>query len=295
MNKRLLAVLVPLALAAGCKSDQRPPVVAQPVPPVASAPAPAPQQPEPTPAAPAPVPSANVIWRWDATTVAPFGIHCSPNAGPPRVTLVNVGGRPGVRLFTQSGDHHVFGSGDSERADLRLSNELSRATEGRRWRFKHGIWLGDDYTDLPMSPLNAQPWYWAALLDWHDDSDTPGSQGPVQLIVYPPTAASPDRSTGMVMQVFGGAWKQGEKPNGEFRIAPIERNKWLDFIFDIHWTSTASGFCNGWLNDRQFMAYRGPTLLTGNGAYLKLANYHTAFDGKDSAVVHGAITLEELA
>jgi len=245
--------------------------------------------PPPVVVPPPPAPITGLLWSWPATAVAPFGIHAKPAAewgADPRVTLVNVGGRPGVRLLTVPGDDHINGSNDSERCDLRLGTAESDAQEGRKWRTRFSIWLPDDFAELPASPLNAQPWYWHALLDWHDDADTPGSQGPVQLIVYPPTAASPDRATGMVMQIFGGAWKQGEKPSGEFRIGPVVRNKWLDFDLDIHWTSTASGFCNGWLNGAQFMAYNGPTLLAGNGAYLKLANYHTAH-GKRSAVVHG--------
>lgn len=36
------------------------------------------------------------------------------------------------------------------------------------------------------------------------------------------------------------------------------------------------------------MVYRGPTLYPGQGCYLKLANYHTAF-GKPSSVIHARV------
>lgn len=221
------------------------------------------------PPAPAPVPSADVLWRWDATSVAPFGIHAKE---PSRVSLVQAGGRPAVRLLTLPGDTNVYGSGNAVRTDLRLSNALSDATEGREWWFKHGVWFPSDYVDTP--PSTPSMWNWGVVLDWHDDRDTPGSQGPVQLVTY---------STGMRYQVYGGA--PGGKALGEFSVGPIVRNLWHDFKYHIRWSST-TGFCDGWLNSKQFMAYKGPTLITGNGAYLKLANYGT--QTSPSAVLHGA-------
>ena len=290
MDKRLLAALVPLAFASGCKSDNRPPVVVQPIPPTASTPAAAPQQPVPLPSTPAatPVPRTGALWRWDATTVAPFGIHAKPVAewgANPRVTLVNVGNRPAVRLLTMPGDDHLFGSNDAQRCDLRLSNVTSDATEGREWWFRHGIWFPSDYVDLPGNGI----WQWGAALDWHDDADTPGSQGPVQIVLFPRTPGQPGWPTGMHLQVYGGA--PGGKALGDFPIAPIERNRWYDFVLHIRWTSTTAGFCDGWVNDQQFTAYRGPTLITGHGAYLKLANYHMAT--ADSAILHGRIDVAE--
>jgi len=232
--------------------------------------------------------SAEVLFNWEATSIAPFFLQA---ADPSRASLVNVGGRHGVRLLTMPGDSAVAGSNASERCDLRLSGAVSYATEGQKWRFKHGILLPDDYTDLPMSPQNAQPWNWGSLFNWHDNSDTPGTQGPLQLMVYPPTATSADRQTGMQFQVFAGI---GGVKQGEYPVGPIVRNTWLDFELDIGWTATSAGFCKGLLNGKQFMDYKGPTLHAAHGAYLKLANYHSAH-GKASAVIHGEIVIEELA
>jgi hypothetical protein len=243
-------------------------------------------EPEPAPL-PAPAPIPDLLWSWDATAVAPFGIHAKPQAAgeEQRVTFVQAGGRNAVRLLTLSGDNNVNGSNDAERCDLRLGDAESDAKEGRKWRFSHGVWFPDDYMELPQSPL-AGGWNWGAVLDWHDDADTPGSQGPVQLIAYPPTAVSPDRGTGLYFQIYGGA--PGGKALANVPVAPIERNKWYDFEYEIGWSSTASGFCKGWLNDKQFIDYKGPTLITGHGAYLKVANYHTAH-GEKSALLHSRI------
>lgn len=246
--------------------------------------------PKPVPV-PAPVPSADVLWLWDATSIAPFGVHAKPQSewgANPRVTLVTAGWRPAVRLLTMPGDSNVFGSDAAERTDLRLSDLLSDAKEGRNWRFKHGVWFPDDYVDPPSSGV----WHWGAVLDWHDDADTPGSQGPVQLVTYPPTPGSPGWPTGLHFQIFGGA--PGGKALADVPVAPIERNRWYDFEYDIGWSSTGSGFCKGRLNGRQFIDYTGPTLITGHGAYLKVANYHTAH-GQRSAVLHGKMVREVLA
>jgi len=42
------------------------------------------------------------------------------------------------------------------------------------------------------------------------------------------------------------------------------------------------------VNGVQKMAYRGPTIYSGQGCYLKLANYHTAF-GQASSVIHDRV------
>ena len=227
-------------------------------------------------------PNADLLWQWDARSVAPFGIHAKE---PGRVTLVTAGGRPTVRLLTMPGDNNVNGSNQAERCDLRLGNELSDAKEGREWWFSHGVWFPDDYVDQPQSPMNAQPWYWGSCMNWHDDADDGGSQGPLQLMMMPRTAVSPDRPTGLTFEVYAGV---GGMRLARLPIAPIERNMWYDFVYHIKWTATSTGFADGWVNGRQFMAHKGPTLHAGHGAYLKLANYHTAH-GKPSAVLQGAI------
>lgn len=224
-------------------------------------------------------PSADVLWQWDATSNAPFFIHAKD---PSRVTLVTAGGRPAVRLLTMPGDTNVNGSGAAERCDLRLSNELSDAKEGREWWFKHSVWFPDDYVDQPQSNGT---WHWGVVMNYHDDADDGGSLGPLQLLSNPRTAIDPGRPTGLHFQVYGGV---GGGKLGDFPIAPIERNRWYDFVYHIKWTATSAGFADGWVNGRQFMAHKGPTLHAGHGAYLKLANYHTAH-GKESAVLHGAI------
>jgi len=244
-------------------------------------------EPEPAPVI-APT-SSDVLFAWDATKVAPFFIHGKPG-DPPRVTLVNVGGRPGVRLLTMPGDNNVNGSGDWERTDLRLGNDLSFAKEGRVVLFRHSVWFPSDFPDMPQSALNPPPWYAGSWFNFHDDRDSGGSQGPVQGMFYPPTAVSADRATGLVYQMFGGS--TGGTKLSEPKLGLVVREKWYDFESRIKWTSNAAGLYETRLNGALAFSYTGPTLHAGAGAYLKLANYHTAF-GEPVAIVHGAVSIEE--
>lgn len=203
---------------------------------------------------------------------------------PGRATLVKVGGVSAVRLHTESGDNNVNGSNAAERCDLRLSNAASDAREGREWWFAHSVLFPDDFIDQPESTLST--WNWGSVFNWHDDADDGGSQGPLQLMMMPRTAISPDRPTGLHFQVYGG--NSGNSRLGDFPVAPIVRNKWYNFVYHVKWTASAAGFADGWLNGKQFMAHKGPTLHAGNGAYVKLANYHSAH-GKPSSVIHARV------
>jgi hypothetical protein len=219
--------------------------------------------------------------------IAPFGIQAAPVErwlDKPRVTLVNVGGRPGVRLLTMPGDSNLFGSGADERCDLRLSDADTDAREGREhwWSFEH--WLPDDYAELPESPFSPPPWYTGLLMDFHGSADK-GGQANAQLMAMPPTAVYPGRPVGLHFQVWGGSYDNIKK--GQYPIGPIVRNVWLRFAYHVIWSAT-DGLFEGWLDGRQFMKHVGPTLYTGEGAYAKLANYHSAI-GKPSAVIHGRV------
>lgn len=204
---------------------------------------------------------------------------------PSRVILVNVDGRPGVRLLTMPEDININGSGAHNRCDLRLGNDLSFAKEGNKVTFKHSVLFPLEFVQPPESgdPIPPGIWQWGSWFNWHDDRDNSGSQGPVQGMFMPATAVSADRPTGLIYQFFGGT--TGNKLLSEPKLGPIVRNKWYDFESDIYWTSTDKGFYETTLDGTLIFSYKGPTLHAGAGAYLKLANYHTA--GLMSAIIHG--------
>jgi len=226
-------------------------------------------------------PSADVLWRWDATTVSPFGVQAKD---PNRVTLVQAGGRIAVRLLTMPGDSNLYGSGAMERCDLRLPNDLTDATEGKDHWWSHYVRFPADYMELPRSEQGGT-WNTGLVMCFHNTADQ-GGQANAQLQAMPATATSPDRPTGLHFQVSGG--DPAAPTVGQYPVGPIVRNRWLRFDYHVRWTAGA-GLFEGWLDGTQFMAHKGPTLYAGQGAYLKLANYHTAH-GKPSAVLHGPTT-----
>ncbi len=202
---------------------------------------------------------------------------------PGRASLVNVAGMRGVRLHTKPGDHHVNGSGDSERNDLTTSQATTDGYEGREHWWAHSVLFPDDYVDPPESTLST--WNFGLVADFHDTSDA-GGQANFQIMAMPRTAISSDRATGLNFQINHG--NQFSPTQHTAPIGPVVRNVWYNFVYHVKWTSGADGYFKAWVNGDLKMDYRGPTLYAGQGVYFKLANYHSAF-GKPSSVIHARV------
>jgi hypothetical protein len=106
------------------------------------------------------------------------------------------------------------------------------------------------------------------------------------LMAMPATAVSSDRPTGLSFKVAYG--DQTSPAEATYPIGPVVRNQWYNFVYHVKWSSGADGFFDAWVNGVQKMSYRGPTLYSGQGVYLKLGNYHTPF-GQPSSVVHSRV------
>jgi hypothetical protein len=206
-----------------------------------------------------------------------FGEHARV---PGRATMVNVAGVNAVRLHTEPGDNNVNGSGTHERNDLILNQSRTDGFEGKEHWWAHSVLFPGDYVDPPESTLST--WNFGLVADFHDTSDA-GGQASFQIMAMPRTAISPDRPTGLNFQINHG--NQFSPTQHTVHIGPVVRNVWYNFVYHVKWTSGSDGYFDAWVNGVQMMAYRGPTLYAGQGVYLKLANYHTAF-GQASSVVH---------
>jgi hypothetical protein len=200
-----------------------------------------------------------------------------------RASLVNVAGMRGVRLHTQPGDSNVAGSGSAERNDLTLSQTATDCYEGREQWWAHSILFPDDYVDPPMS--TGSTWNWAVVFNFHNTS-TGAGQANFQIMAMPTSAIARDRPTGLNFQVAYGS--QTKPTLYKAAIGPVVRNTWYHFVYHLKWSSSADGFIKAWVNGVRKMDYRGPNLYAGQGCYLKLANYHSAF-GKASSVIHGRV------
>jgi hypothetical protein len=79
----------------------------------------------------------------------------------------------------------------------------------------------------------------------------------------------------LVFRGYGGAENMAN-PYGAVAVAgPVAKNVWYDFVYHVRWSSEPDGFFDAWVNGVQKLHHVGPTLYSGQGVYLKLANYHT--------------------
>ena len=196
-----------------------------------------------------------------------FGIQAKSST---RVSIVD-GGRDGstaVRLRTMPGDDNVFGSGSSERADLSLSQSNTNCSQGKEAWWAHSVMFPSDY----VSPTNG----FGVVMDFHHT----GSSGQANFHV------DASRWDGKLhFRGYGGS-----QDNNEYGtvIGNIVKNHWYDFVYHVRWSSGSDGFMKAWVNGQKKLDHRGPTLYSGQGCYLKLANYHSPF-GQASAVIHDRV------
>jgi hypothetical protein len=183
------------------------------------------------------------------------------------------GGRDGgtaVRLQTLSGDVNVFGSGSSlERADLSLSQANTDCYQGKEAWWGHSILFPNEYLFSATSGLSV-------VMDFHHT----GSTGQANFHV------DSSRWDGQLrFRGYGGSQDQNVY---EKVIGPVVKNQWYDFVYHVRWSSGSDGFMQAWVNGKKMLDHQGPTLYSGMGCYLKLANYHTAF-GQANAVIHDRV------
>ncbi len=192
---------------------------------------------------------------------------------PGRATLVNFGrdGGTAVRLHTEPGDNNVTGSGAHERNDLQLSQEQTDGYQGREAWWAHSILFPDDFVVTPNM------FYVAA--DFHNSDP-----GPWQANFH--TDASRYDGAMLHLRGYGGV----NSADNEFHstVGSITKNVWYDFVYHVKWSSGADGYFDAWVNGVKTLSHRGPTLYSGQGVYLKLANYHQA-NGQASSVIHDRI------
>src|SRR4051794_16144199 len=192
---------------------------------------------------------------------------------PGRATLVNVSraGTRGVRLHTQAGDSAVSGSNTWERDDLTLDQSTSGCYAGAEQWWAHSVLFPSDYVVSSEGNI--------AAAFHHTGSD---GQANFQIMALPDGL----RFTG----AGGSTIATGSRSPGYHQtfLGPLVKNQWYDFVYHVKWSSGSDGFMVAWVNGVQKMAYQGPTLYTGQGCYLKLANYHGA-TGTDVSLIHDRV------
>ena len=224
----------------------------------------------------------DVAARFGCEFLAPWSTcGFSPQAkAPDRVTLVEVAGRPGVRLRTLPGDHGVAGSGGAERADMALSPEATGCFQGQEQWWAHSLLFPPDYEAPVATP--ADPWPWGVVFAFHHTGSQGQANFQVEVADVPPRLRLAISAGPVVSSGAPGS------PTRRWPIGPIVKNRWYDFVYHVKWSSDSDGWFDAWLDGEQILHYRGPTLYAGQGCYLKLANYHTPV-GKPVSVVHARV------
>jgi hypothetical protein len=189
-----------------------------------------------------------------------------------RATLVNIAraGSKAVRLHTEPGDSNVSGSGSRERNDLTLTQSLSDCSEGKTQWWAHSVLFPSDFV-VPQDG--------GLAFDFHHT----GSSGQANFHLRM-------RTDGLSFEGGGGASVATQTMGpGRFyaAIGPIVRNQWYDMVYHVKWSSGSDGFFYAWVNGVQKLAHRGPTLYSGMGCYLKLANYHSPTAA--SSIIHDRV------
>jgi len=199
-------------------------------------------------------------------------------AGTNRASVVGVGrdGGTGLRLHTEPGDSDVSGSGAHERNDIALPQSTTDGYDGREHWWAHSIFFPNDYA---VPPAGA----WATVFDFHDTRNQ-GGQANFHIFIGSDGQLT-FRGHGGPTVVMDGA---GNEYSYGANIGPVVKNVWYDFVYHVKWSSGSDGYFQAWVNGVLKLDHRGPTLYSGYGVYLKLANYHTAF-GQPSSVIHDRV------
>jgi hypothetical protein len=199
-------------------------------------------------------------------------------SGTNRVTVVNVGrdGATGLRLRTEPGDNSVSGSNLHERADLALPQDASRGYDGAESWWAHSVLFPSDYAIPP-------PGAWNVIFDFHD---TRNLGGQANFMIFAGSGGLSFQGHAGPDIVYDGAI--GNHYSYGANIGPIVKNVWYDIVYHVKWSSGSDGYMQAWVNGVLKLDHRGPTLYTGYGVFLKLANYHSAF-GESSSVIHDRV------
>ncbi|HUF21540.1 MAG TPA: heparin lyase I family protein [Burkholderiales bacterium] len=202
-----------------------------------------------------------------------------------RASIVNFGreGGTAVRLHTEPGDNNVASSGDMERNDLWLSQQASDGYQGREHWWAHSMLFPDDFA-MPT-------WQMYVVQNFHNSDPGPW-QANFHLNFAP--GADTTKPGNLIMRGHGGI-NSGDGRFGAI-IGQVQKNVWYDFVYHVKWSSGTDGFFDAWVNGVKMLSHRGPTLYSGQGVYLKLANYHTPVcnpypdcTGPASSIIHDRV------
>ena len=182
--------------------------------------------------------------------------------GRASLTTISRDGGTALRLHTDPGDTGVVYSGSMERNDVYLARPGTADPvvygEGAEQWWSHSILFPDDFVVPTTQPYT--------VFDFHN-TGTSHAQANFNLAFKPQADITQPGALNLVG--YGG-------PDIHYGavLGQVQKNLWYDFVYHVRWSSGWDGFFAAWVNGKAVLDYRGPTLYSGEGTYLKLANYH---------------------
>jgi len=228
--------------------------------------------------APLATPTSDTAHQMYACTFAVSAYACNMYEGsatsPARSTVVTPGrdGSTALRLHTEPGDSNVDGSGVNERDDVNLTQAQTNCYQGQNMWYAHSLMFPSDFV-LPNG--------WLVVFDFHNTSAGAG-QANLEIDV--------GSSGNMTFSGYGGAvpYPTWRSPDYSANLGTLQKNVWYDFVYNANWSANSDGYMKVWLNGNLILSYNGPTLYSGQGCFLKLANYHTP-NGQPESVLHDRV------
>lgn len=178
-------------------------------------------------------------------------------------------GQRGVvqRIEVQSGDENVFGSGMGERTEVTATGVLGGFVDGQT---------------IVMS--------WSTLIDVGFESPSGGWNNFVQIhpaggggqAVWQLNLVGADADLKMRL-VGGGDWTGSTNPAGSVQewlpLGPLPKNQWHDFVIEVRFGCTGSGYAKVWLDGKQLAdAQERKIGYCGDpGMYWKQGFYRSAY------------------
>ena len=183
-------------------------------------------------------------------------------AVPGDATIVTSPARQGkyaARFQVNPGDNPLNCCAGSERAEA-LTNTGEAAGAESWWGWS--TYFPSDFVATPNTS-------WNIFTQWHNS----GSSGQANIMFKVNAGTSPET---LFMSVIGG--DPNSYSNRGFTLAPLERNKWYDFVLHVKWEPDSTGFVELWLNGQQVVSKTFmPTIYYGQDVYLKQGFYRAAY------------------
>jgi polysaccharide lyase-like protein len=167
-----------------------------------------------------------------------------------------------ARFRVRPGDNPIHSSG--ERAEARASQEQTGGHAGKEYWYAWSTLFPAD-AGLPPSAES-----WNIFTQWHQ---TERDGCPPNIAFQADTSHSPPA---IKLRVRGGGLHDCRvKYDVVRRPAPLQLDRWYDFVVHIKWSSKPSvGFIETWIDGVKVLSKtRTATLYSGHGAYLKQGFY----------------------